>query len=245
MKELRREQRQLCSDLIEVHRELEDGSEETTTVVLEDVSRSGACLQAETPIQENSRLRLICSDLELRGEVRYCLHRKGEGYFVGVEFEPGDQWSPDKYRPAHLLEPWTPGREQHAQPDSNAGVCNRSVCPCEVLSRVIDYDQEPLAGRVRQVASEVAQICGELEEPELRHCFSRLFRMGRACSLFQEFASAYRLAREELRESAACPSPIDQAWKVASILGEPEKTPWAAGQSDGSSQPAEHRCQMC
>jgi hypothetical protein len=27
------------------------------------------------------------------------------GYFLGVEFEPGSQWSQRSYRPQHLLDP--------------------------------------------------------------------------------------------------------------------------------------------
>lgn len=102
MRERRREPRQLCSDLISV---LQDGSEQTAAAILEDVSPSGACVQLEAPIPVDAKLRLVVSNLDLRGNVRYCRHQKGEGYFVGVEFESGMKWSPNEYRPAHLLDP--------------------------------------------------------------------------------------------------------------------------------------------
>jgi hypothetical protein len=38
------------------------------------------------------------------GKVRYCVFRE-IGYFLGVEFEPGNRWSLRSYKPQHLLDP--------------------------------------------------------------------------------------------------------------------------------------------
>ena len=40
---------------------------------------------------------------EFRGSVRYCLYRE-IGYFLGVQFLPGCEWSPEAYQPEHLLD---------------------------------------------------------------------------------------------------------------------------------------------
>ncbi len=40
----------------------------------------------------------------LLGKVKYCVFRE-IGYFLGIEFEPGNRWSQRSYRPQHLLDP--------------------------------------------------------------------------------------------------------------------------------------------
>jgi hypothetical protein len=40
---------------------------------------------------------------EFTGVVRYCNFRE-IGYFVGVEFNPGSEWSSRAYKPQHLLD---------------------------------------------------------------------------------------------------------------------------------------------
>ena len=41
---------------------------------------------------------------ELEGRVRYCVFRE-IGYFIGIEFQPGNKWSQRLFRPMHLLDP--------------------------------------------------------------------------------------------------------------------------------------------
>lgn len=106
MQERRAEPRLLCADLIEVLWTDESGREQRSLANLEDISHSGACLQLDTPIPERTLLRLLHPKLELAGRVRYCIFRD-TGYFLGIQFEPGCQWSERRFRPKHLLDPRT------------------------------------------------------------------------------------------------------------------------------------------
>jgi len=104
MQERRAEPRLLCADFIEVHWTDEAGQPRRLLANLEDISHSGACLQVDAPIPEHTLLRLSHPKLELTGRVCYCVFRE-TGYFVGLKFEPGSQWSRRRFRPKHLLDP--------------------------------------------------------------------------------------------------------------------------------------------
>jgi hypothetical protein len=71
--------------------------------LLEDISRSGACLQLEGPVPLGADMQMDCHNRRLIGVVRYCVYRE-IGYFVGVEFEADSLWSPRDFRPQHLLD---------------------------------------------------------------------------------------------------------------------------------------------
>jgi hypothetical protein len=71
---------------------------------LEDISLSGACLQVDRPVAQGTALRMSYPNGELVGVVKYCVFRE-IGYFLGVEFEPGNRWSQRHFRPQHLLDP--------------------------------------------------------------------------------------------------------------------------------------------
>jgi hypothetical protein len=106
MKERRSEPRLLCSDLIPVIWIKSWGVREEMTANLENVSASGACIQAERPIPRGAVLELSYGKQRLRGKVRYCSFQQ-IGYYVGIQFEPGVKWSGRQYRPKHLLDPRT------------------------------------------------------------------------------------------------------------------------------------------
>ena len=53
---------------------------------LEDISRSGMCLQFELPISVGIRVQVQCPGEQMAGTVRYCVYRE-IGYFVGIELE--------------------------------------------------------------------------------------------------------------------------------------------------------------
>jgi hypothetical protein len=84
----------LCADLVEVKWRDHAGKAKKAQAVLEDISRSGACLQL---------IRWSCPKGDFAGVVRYCSYRE-IGYFVGVQFDPACRWSKAKYRPQHLLD---------------------------------------------------------------------------------------------------------------------------------------------
>jgi hypothetical protein len=94
----------LCADMVEARWKDRAGRLRRAMVNLEDISRSGACLQLETPLPNETPVVVCCEGVDLRGTVRYCVYRDSS-YFVGVEFEEGTQWSSVHFRPQHLLDP--------------------------------------------------------------------------------------------------------------------------------------------
>src|ERR1700682_5697891 len=103
MLDRRFELRLLCADVVEVHWEA-NGRNHRCTAGLDDISPSGACLQVERPIPVLTTICIRREGVELTGTVKYCSLRE-VGYFLGVEFKPGCRWSPDSFRPLHLLNP--------------------------------------------------------------------------------------------------------------------------------------------
>ncbi len=106
MPEKRAEPRYLCSDLVILRWSDEARRRREETVVLENISTSGACVQAEVPVDENSEVTLLCGEAEFHGYVRSC-YLRDEGYFVGIAFHADSHWSKAKFQPAHLLDPRT------------------------------------------------------------------------------------------------------------------------------------------
>jgi hypothetical protein len=94
----------LCADLIEVRWKDRLGRVKTVMANLEDISASGACLQVETPVPEDTVVRFDIPQAQLEGRIRYCVFRD-TGYFLGVEFEPGCRWEQQQFRPKHLFDP--------------------------------------------------------------------------------------------------------------------------------------------
>ncbi len=102
-KEQRRQPRYLCSALVTLHWQV--GRERhKSTVVLENISAFGVCLDAEFGLPDGTRVRLACGRQGFRGVVRYCLVRVS-GFFIGVELDADCRWSKSKYLPEHLLDP--------------------------------------------------------------------------------------------------------------------------------------------
>ena len=102
MRERRAEPRLWCSDLIRVR--LEGGKPVELTANLEDISPSGACVQFEEAVSAGARLCLMLGRHKFRGQVTHCTHNE-IGYFAGVQFDAGQKWSRQIYKPEHLLDP--------------------------------------------------------------------------------------------------------------------------------------------
>ena len=100
----RAETRLLCADLVDVHWKDKSGRNRRAVANLEDISIAGACIQVDTPIPLQTDIRVSFPRAELQGRVKYCVFRE-IGYFIGMEFEPGYQWNPRLFRPAHLVDP--------------------------------------------------------------------------------------------------------------------------------------------
>jgi hypothetical protein len=100
----RAEPRMLCADLVDVQWKDKNGRVRRVVANLEDISLSGACVQVDAPIPLETTLRISYPKGELQGKVCYCVFRE-IGYFLGIEFEPGFQWSLRQFQPQHLLDP--------------------------------------------------------------------------------------------------------------------------------------------
>jgi len=100
--EKRAEPRLWCSDLIRVR--VESTESHLLTANLEDISRSGACVQLEEPVTAGAQICLMLGRRRFQGKVKYCIHN-AIGYFAGVQFNSGRQWSRKLYEPEHLLDP--------------------------------------------------------------------------------------------------------------------------------------------
>ena len=103
MQERRAETRMLCSELVDVHWKDATGRQMRALANLEDISACGVCLQVDVPVPLDTVVRICPPKGEFQGSVRYCLYREF-GYFLGVQFAPGCQWSPSTYQPQHLLD---------------------------------------------------------------------------------------------------------------------------------------------
>ncbi len=101
--ERRSEVRMLCADMVEVSWAEDSGRARRAVALLEDIARSGACLQFEFPVPVGTDVRIQCPKETLEGTVRYCVYRE-IGYFVGVKFSPGFEWSRHQFEPEHLLD---------------------------------------------------------------------------------------------------------------------------------------------
>ncbi len=99
----RNDMRSLCADLIKIVWTDESGDKQKELAALEDISRCGACLQTEHPIPVGTAISILYPAGRYHGRVRYCIYQH-TGYFLGIEFDPGYQWSKADYMPSHLLE---------------------------------------------------------------------------------------------------------------------------------------------
>lgn len=93
----------LCADMVQVCWKEPTGRKYKATALLEDISRSGMCLQFEVPVAVGTEVQIHCPGEKLAGLVRYCVYRE-IGYFVGVELGESSHWSRAEYEPQHLLD---------------------------------------------------------------------------------------------------------------------------------------------
>ena len=94
----------MCSHLVTLRWLDETRHERAETVVLENISASGACVQAEVSVPVGTRVRIISGQHEFRGSARFCYFSDG-GHFIGILFDADSKWSKSKFKPEHLLDP--------------------------------------------------------------------------------------------------------------------------------------------
>jgi hypothetical protein len=94
----------LCADLVVGEWSEASGKLRSVVVNLENISSAGACIQSECPVPLGAEMTIKFRRRQVSAVVRYCVFRE-IGYFIGLEFEQGFQWSPEWFRPQHLLDP--------------------------------------------------------------------------------------------------------------------------------------------
>jgi hypothetical protein len=100
-------ERSMCADLIKIVYTDESGRKQKEMAALEDIAPAGVCLQLEHPIPVDTPISILYPDGRYHGRTRYCIFQQ-TGYFLGVQFDPGYEWSKDQFSPSHLLELTSP-----------------------------------------------------------------------------------------------------------------------------------------
>lgn len=98
----RREDRELCADLVQVQWKT-DGIKHSEWAILEDISPSGACLEIEEAVAAGTVVTLQFAADKLQARVIYC-NPDNAKYLLGVEFEHGYRWSRRRFKPQHLIQ---------------------------------------------------------------------------------------------------------------------------------------------
>src|ERR1035438_7345743 len=104
MLERRWERRLLCADLVQVEWRDQAGETRSTTAILEDISRTGACLQTDVPMPVEAWVHVRHGRKTLEGKVSYCAYHD-IGYYAGVTFTEKQHWSQRLFRPKHMVDP--------------------------------------------------------------------------------------------------------------------------------------------
>lgn len=103
MTERRIENRFACADLVRVDWLEGEDHFHTTEAVLEDISRTGACVQLDNKIQLGATIIITLAQARFSGHVCYCVYRD-YGWFIGIRFSEDTTWSSRKAAPAHLTD---------------------------------------------------------------------------------------------------------------------------------------------
>jgi hypothetical protein len=99
----RREDRELCADLVKVQWEIEPEKSQSEWAILEDISPSGVCLEIENPIPPGTVVSLEFPKDRCQARVVYCRFDEVK-YLIGLEFEQGYRWSRRRFKPQHLIQ---------------------------------------------------------------------------------------------------------------------------------------------
>lgn len=104
MDDKRLETRILCADLVEICWKDKAGKGQKAIANLEDISLYGACLQLDVAVPLQTTIQIGYPKGKLHGRIRYCVFRE-IGYFLGVEFDPGQKWSRSAFKPQYMFDP--------------------------------------------------------------------------------------------------------------------------------------------
>ena len=93
----------LCADMVDVCWTDGAGRKRRAKALLEDISVHGACLQLELELPVGTEVRVDHAQMHTRGTVRYCVYRE-IGFFAGIQFQAGGEWSQSQFTPEHMLD---------------------------------------------------------------------------------------------------------------------------------------------
>jgi len=131
------QRRYLCSELVEVQWVDEFGQRQELTANLEEIWSRGAQLLMELPVRPGTRLGFKTRGPFFEGRAIRC-DADPLGYFVTVAFNRDIRWSPELYRPAHLLDP----SKVKPQPGRKTALAARNALELAQLARVVRSQRE-------------------------------------------------------------------------------------------------------
>lgn len=70
---------------------------------MEKIWASGATFNAEEDVEAAVPVRVEADEFTLDAHVVQCT-REEDGYFLDVKFEPGYDWTPERFEPKHLTD---------------------------------------------------------------------------------------------------------------------------------------------
>jgi hypothetical protein len=138
--EKRRDDRQLCAGLVELHWTRVDGPA-VTIGNLDDLSPGGVSLLLECPLPQGTQVRFAYSGQSVSGEVRHCTPTE-LGWIAGVQFGPDSQWNPKAYPPEHLLDPKSIPKNARMRKGVLFAKKVRSPLSCLALGEAVHREQE-------------------------------------------------------------------------------------------------------
>jgi hypothetical protein len=95
----------LCSQLVTLSNKSPASTVKVeSTVNLEEVWIGGAVLESEAAVEEDARVEIRCGTAFFAGRIVQ-VERHDFGWRFEVEFSPLTPWSPEQFRPLHLLDP--------------------------------------------------------------------------------------------------------------------------------------------
>ena len=91
--------RYLCSELVVLKY---DGAE--TTVNLEEIWDDGAAIEMDNGVAAGQKVELLCGETRLPAKITLAA-KHDFGWRVEMQFAPGTKWTPEVFRPQHMLDP--------------------------------------------------------------------------------------------------------------------------------------------
>jgi hypothetical protein len=107
----------LCSELVQVLANTRTDAGGSMSAIVEAISETEAVLACEAPIRWGRSVLISGSSWSFRARAAGCRKHAGSaGYLVLARFEDPFRWTSDAFRPEHMLDLRTLGRQDTASP---------------------------------------------------------------------------------------------------------------------------------